>query len=286
MSLNPTPLFYWINERHRIWWNKDLMNGPKPWTADPILQRYRFCNVFRELDKVTQWVRDHIRKPYADSEHLWHMMFTARFINWPDTLAELIKLGVWYPNNEFDWRATVAALDTRGARGDQVWTNAYTVSTNGNAMPKPLYIVRGVLETAWQNRLALARAARQGLRVFCQEAQRIGGIGGFMAYEAACDLRWCPGWLDKAPDISTWANAGPGAKRGLNRLHGRPLDKSVREDQAVQEMKHLLDLAPLYLEKHMPELEMRDIEHSLCETDKYLRVKLGEGKPRSLYQGV
>jgi hypothetical protein len=28
---------------------------------------------------------------------------------------------------------------------------------------------------------------------------------------------------------------------------------------------------------------MRDIEHSLCETDKYLRVKNGEGRPRAKY---
>jgi hypothetical protein len=29
---------------------------------------------------------------------------------------------------------------------------------------------------------------------------------------------------------------------------------------------------------------MRDIEHSLCEFDKYERVRLGQGKPRSLYK--
>jgi len=28
---------------------------------------------------------------------------------------------------------------------------------------------------------------------------------------------------------------------------------------------------------------MRDIEHSLCEADKYERVRLGEGKMRSKY---
>jgi hypothetical protein len=31
------------------------------------------------------------------------------------------------------------------------------------------------------------------------------------------------------------------------------------------------------------DLEMRDIEHSLCEFDKYERVRLGQGKPRSKY---
>ncbi len=29
-----------------------------------------------------------------------------------------------------------------------------------------------------------------------------------------------------------------------------------------------------------PPLELREIEHSLCEFDKYERVRLGEGKPK------
>ncbi len=33
-----------------------------------------------------------------------------------------------------------------------------------------------------------------------------------------------------------------------------------------------------------PRLELRDIEHSLCEFDKYERVRLGEGRPRSMYK--
>ena len=49
-------------------------------------------------------------------------------------------------------------------------------------------------------------------------------------------------------------------------------------------MKDLLHASPAYVGVHVPDLEMRDIEHSLCEFDKYERVRLGEGKPRSLYK--
>ena len=40
------------------------------------------------------------------------------------------------------------------------------------------------------------------------------------------------------------------------------------------------------LKSHMPKLELRDVEHSLCEFDKYCRVKFGEGEPRSHYPGA
>ena len=82
----------------------------------------------------------------------------------------------------------------------------------------------------------------------------------------------------------TWANPGPGAKRGLNRIHLRELEQTVKKDQLNFEMKQLLDYSPDYLENHMQPLEMRDIEHCLCEFDKYERVRLGQGRPRAKYK--
>lgn len=105
-----------------------------------------------------------------------------------------------------------------------------------------------------------------------------------MAYEVVTDFRWTR-YLRGALDIMTWANAGPGALRGLNRLAGRRLTARVRDP--VGEMRALLAIANgpnSPLGEHVPRpLEMRDIEHSLCETDKHLRVQLGEGKPRGRF---
>lgn len=39
------------------------------------------------------------------------------------------------------------------------------------------------------------------------------------------------------------------------------------------------------LEFDAPDIELVDIPHNLCELDKYLRVRNGEGKPRSPYPG-
>lgn len=77
----------------------------------------------------------------------------------------------------------------------------------------------------------------------------------------------------------TWANPGPGAVRGLQRIYGRV---PIKELGALDFMRALLDIAPEYTK--LP-LEMRDIEHSLCEYDKKLRIKqaLREGR---LVQGM
>src|SRR5690606_38730868 len=88
------PLWAWVRKREAIRVRKEAGQEP-PYTDDPILRAFRFCNVRREDDRVTVWIRDHIRRPYADHPHLWFMLCIARQINWPETLAELITSAAW-----------------------------------------------------------------------------------------------------------------------------------------------------------------------------------------------
>ena len=61
--------WYMCNERHRIFLAKEA-GKPKPWTDDPIFQKYKFTNVFRELDRTTIFVRENIREPLFDDPEL------------------------------------------------------------------------------------------------------------------------------------------------------------------------------------------------------------------------
>lgn len=81
-----------------------------------------------------------------------------------------------------------------------------------------------------------------------------------------------------------WANPGPGAKRGLGRIFFNDKSATISKDRMLSLMQCLL-VASRFKLPHMPKFEMREIEHSLCETDKYLRAKTGEGKPKQLYRG-
>ena len=57
--------FYWIHERESIRINKEVLSQAPPWTGDEILQKYKFCQVFREDDRTTRWFREHIREPVS-----------------------------------------------------------------------------------------------------------------------------------------------------------------------------------------------------------------------------
>jgi len=92
-------------------------------------------------------------------------------------------------------------------------------------------------------------------------------------------------FLNSAKDIKTWANAGPGAMRGLNRIFGRDLDWKSSKHNWNEDMLGLFKCRNQYLPDDIAEaIEMREIEHSLCEFDKYERVRLGQGTPRGRYK--
>ena len=100
-----------------------------------------------------------------------------------------------------------------------------------------------------------------------------------MAYQAVVDVRFTK-LLDHAPDVATWCAAGPGTLRGLNRVYGRPVDRPLSQGQALREILAIYALAQ---DQCGVAMDLSDVPNVLCETDKYLRVKLGEGKPRALY---
>lgn len=279
------PLKYWIIERHRIYLRR-ARGLPWPWTEDKILRTFRFCNVFRELDTVTIWIREHIREPYADHPMLWFMMAAARTINWPPTLQELMedRSGAWPRTKNWTPDRMETILAARQRRGEKMHTGAYMVRSDPG-IPKSHYIAQRVLGRLWRRREEVAPVLLFGTSL--REATRALAMGygwaGFTSYEVVTDLRHCPGWLDEALDIHYWANLGPGARRGLNRLYGYPLKRQWSEANGVRAMETLQRRLNATLPTDIPRLEMRDVEHSLCETDKYLRVQNNEGRPRSLY---
>lgn len=312
------PLWDWVNERHAVYWRKtgtpaecvaagvphrDLSDGFL--TDDPVLRQYRFCNVFRELDRVTVWIRKNIREWYADHPHLWLMLAIARTINWPHTLEDLIHnsssgyndLACWPDHNQFVPEDLGRALDIRKAAGEKVYTGAYMIRAHRKGDPwglwtKQQYVARIVIGRLWEDRehweLLLNGDVPPGRRPTLEDVwmrfqhPRYIGWGPFMAYQVVVDMRHTR-YLRDAPDINTWAALGPGSRRGLNRLAGRPLGYNLSQEEGLEEMLSIWGEQDRYRAPWVPRIELSDIQNCLCETDKYLRVKQGEGRPRALY---
>lgn len=318
------PLVDFANERHAIYMRKAILEdakatGGKPrlsrlgalawgnrmWTLDhltddPILREFRFCNVFRELDRVTVWIRENIREPFADHEHLWFMLAIARFINWPPTLQRLIESpDGWPADGRFSPERMTMVLEDWKKSGQKVETGAYMIRAESDPKKewynwsKQRYVSEVVLGRPWRDRELVVKFLQpnpfklsDAWEAFSGKWELFGkdwvGWGPFMVGQVVADLRHTR-YLREAPDVGKWAPVGPGSARGLNRLAGRPLKQSVSQAQGLDEMLQLQELVNARTAEWVGPIELHDIQNCLCECDKYLRVKTGEGKPRAAY---
>jgi hypothetical protein len=258
---------------------------PWPWTKDTVLRDYRLENVYREQDLQTTWLREHWLQPYARHPNLWFAACLFRQVNWSPTLAEIGFPEVWEPER------VLKIMEARKARGEKVYTSAYMIPEHGEKS-KPRYTVNRVLDPLWQ---AVATGNcpiwETAPSVSLESAHRWlhqfygwGGESGFLTYEAITDLRHTR-YLCNAPDVYTWANPGPGAKRGICWLLGVAVKTRIPRFEQIRYMREAFD----YLNQNrdpriLPTLEMRDVEHSLCAYDKWCRAHdcLKAGKRVSL----
>ena len=268
---------YWIEERERIRYLKEDLKQDPPWTEDPILKEFKFCQVFREDDRTTRWFRTHMREPLRNSPEVFMATIAFRFFNLIETGRTLLD-----NNLHIDWDRPKAIEEIK--KNPKWITGAYIVKSP-NRMDK----VTGVTECVshlWDDRENIIKQLESFTTL--EEAWRFlmqyPYIGPFVSYEMVTDLRHTY-LLENATDICSWGNPGPGAMRGLNRLTGRPLEFCKRSWDWHSEMLDLYDWCSqkLDLSKLNYPFEMREVEGGLCEFDKYSRILKGQGRTRSVY---
>jgi hypothetical protein len=286
-QVDVAPFFTFARERYLVKLRKEA-GGPKPWTSDVILQEYRFCNVFREDDTVTKVVKKYIRDGYRNAPHLVYLVALARFLNRSETIKFICREGG--PNVlDPDGAASLETLLRRflKERGPPLTGAAYMIKT-----PTGLDKIGGIMKLLEPLRrdcttVQKIMASRRTLRDAHEMLMCYPFFGPFMSYEIVTDLRHTPVLFD-ATDKMTWCNLGPGAMRGYSRLlTGSPLKAKKHQQSSMIELcRELLNLSRTQLwQRDWPEWEMREVEHLLCEFDKYERARLGEGTPKQRYPG-
>lgn len=272
-------LWYWLNERHLIYLKKS--GGlPKPWTDDKILQQWKFCNVFRNLDKTSAWFINHSLEPNWDDSPgmIVFNCFAFRAFNWVPTY-EAISFDNWIPIwNTEDVKKILAR---RVAREEKLISSAYMIRGYKN-QPKHLSIPES-LERIWTDKDYLADIAKSSnslketMQVVLDESYW--GWGPFTAYQVILDLSYT--WILKnAVDLDTWCSFGPGAKHGLEAIF-----PGIKASEYLSHTRWLLEESPEFLGDHVPFLNLQDVEYALCEVAKYLRIR-GGGKMKERYSGA
>jgi len=256
-------LVYWINEREDIRQAKDI-GRDKPWSDDPIFQETYFCNVHREDDRTTKYIREYYSS-YVHADAFTANICLARLVNRVNSLVALRYM------NEFDedlFRNVNAGLSP-------FWGNAYVLTTHGRKMSKIDYaceIIQAAFDkTPWMKLDSTLENAHREIMV-------LEGFASFMAAQVVADLKNTTGHVLKiAPDWHSWSAPGPGSMRGLEWYFGYRVNKQTYHNAMMKVYHDIYD--------DVPKMCMQDLQNCMCEFDKYLRVKTGTGRSKRKYDG-
>lgn len=271
-------VFEFIHERWLVQ-QRRASGAPKPWTANKILQQYRFTCAYREDDKVTRWITENWRAPHADDPDAWFALTVARFFNLPQTL-QIIKYPVPFKPERL--RSALSKMEEEGLK---LFSAAYMVRSDPGR--KLDYVLDAALGPLWKDRAAIRPRKGDKLAQFYARLRPYYGLGGFMCGQIIADTKYLQP-LKKADDWWTWAVSGPGSRRGLNRIMGRPVEAPWQEEEWLAQAQLLqLRLNPLLRAAGMPRMHLQDVQGiGMCEMDKMERARLGEGRPKQLYPGT
>ena len=279
-------LLYFIWEREAIRLARE--NGYEaPWTADVVLDKYKFTNIHRSDDRVSKWIIENVIDLYEDRSDLWFTLLIVRLINWPPTLAALLENQV-IPCTpaEFNPELFEAVLEFLKETRGKVYSGAYmlypTKMDPGGNKSKAVakYIIGDVVLKADDIQKTLQDDVT--IERFVNVMSRCFGISTFIAGQVAADLTYSTKHLCFASDLFEYAPIGPGSSRGLNYLFNRAPNAGWTQEEFNLKLRQIFKLILDHLE--IDDMTLHDVQNCMCEYSKYCRTVLSEGKPKTQYK--
>lgn len=272
--------YYWhfVGERQRIF-EKRAAGEPGPWSDDPIFETYKFCNVFRAADRVSQYMIKDVCYGGATGEDLAFQITAfrtfSRIETWQQLTADLGHAPTIddLANGDFE-DALTAQKDAK----QKLYTGSFILCAN-NAFGRGIKHLNHVelfkamfLEGDLYDRTVKAGSLEEVYDVL--HAYPL--MGNFMSYQTATDLNYSE--LTDF-DENSFTKAGPGALRGIAKVFESTKGMTPEDvimwmvDNQEEEMAKLgIEFNGLYGRR----LQAIDAQNVFCETDKYCRQAVPE----------
>lgn len=282
----------WMEERMNIFW-KRLDGEDPPWSDDWILNTYKFTNVYRVLDRTTQYLLKNVQynQDWNEEDVIFRTLFFKMF-NMPSTWEAVLKRvgdeNMTYQNfvSEKIENELLFALDIIWGDGETIYSPAYMMTGSRSVFGHPekhrnhyeamqywfrkKYLVNEIMQYADKTNGEYLNGYNAIVKILQEQYY----VGPFLAMQFATDLNYSSIVNFSEND---YIIAGPGAVRGLYKLLpniSNKQDKSVLIE-AVREM---------LLEEHRNSETWRfaslpgrfpslmDVQNVCCEFDKYMRA--------------
>lgn len=302
-------------ERQEVWYKRNILKQAAPWTKDKILANYKFTNVYRELDRASQWLIKNVLTDTANQtmEDIIFKIIIFRFYNKPDTFTHpkyKVELQSWHTFNvERMWEESVLYRE----KVDNPWHTAYMFNMAFLPMPKDwkgrgLFKDEAYIKFIFPKVHAIIPELKKRIRsskdvesVLKYISDNIPAVSTFLTHEYFLDFTYVtrywrqPLWNFTEND---YTNVGPGASLGIRLLF--PSLQTIKDQKEA--MYWLRDIAEAELEKYGKfkyiswnkskkeyeitnkcNITLHQIEMFLCEFQKYWKMLIGEGKQRSKF---
>ncbi|KAI0947177.1 hypothetical protein AcV7_009670 [Taiwanofungus camphoratus] len=269
-------LFYFMAERHHIH-QRRIAGDPTPWTKDPILAAYPFTNVFRVYDRTTQYILRHvIWEGSQDFHESCFRVILFRLFNKIETwelLKSRFKNITW---KDFDVNRYENVLLSAGTA---VYGHAYIIpapklGAYANAS-NHLRLIDLMMQEDVPGQLKRFRHLKDAhgwLSLFP-------AMGDFTSLQLLLDLNMLPHFDF---DEDEWVALGPGSLECIRKIFGPGVRgnefealKYLHSTQHVHFARLGIapDRVPRLCDTRRGHVTMVDLEHSLCECEKYSRAR-------------
>lgn len=274
----PTPVFdtYWhfAAERQSIFLRR-VRGDSGPWTSDPVLSVYKFTNVYRATDRVSQYLIRNVvyRRRFELRDVVFRILLFKLFNKietWElleETVGDLLEAS--FHVKDLD-RVLVAALNG----GASIYSAAYIMPSGPAAVRRKrkhqmhLELIAELLRIGLPERLAAASTMAAAYDLL----RSLPGIGPFLAYQFVIDLNYSDHFKFSEMEFVV---PGPGARDGLKKCFaelGEYSEQDVIRWVAERQEKEFADRDLKFESLWGRPLQLIDCQNLFCEVDKYARV--------------
>lgn len=282
MKCSPVPrqgayelYWYFASERQRAF-ERRIAGWPFPWTDDPILQTYKFCNAYRAADRVSQYMISEVcyhGEPCAPEDRLFQIVAFRTFSKIETWRSVRAFLGRYPTLDDLGDGGFAKALDHAKKKNGGLYTGAFILcATDAYGQPRKhlnhVELFRHMfLHDALGKRLLEAKLLREVYELLHEYPL----MGDFMSYQTAIDLNYSD-LIDFSENEFT--QPGPGALRGIRKCFenlGGYTPTEVVMWMVEHQEREFARLGLSFNGLWGRPLHAIDCQGLFCESDKYCR---------------
>lgn len=275
---HPTEVFdtYWnfATERQSIFF-KRLSKEDMPWTADHILQNYKFTNAYRASDRVSQFLIRHViyDGPQEPDEIFFRIILFKTFNKietWQLLLSNLGSI-LW---QEYNFKVYDKILTEAQKVKRTIYSASYIMPSGAHSFGHQvkhrnhLQLIEKMMTENLPAKVCNAKSMQEVFDMLHQYPM----IGDFLAYQYTTDINYST--LTNFSEMS-FVIPGPGAKDGIRKCFsdfGGLTEVDLIKLMADRQNEEFLRLGLNFKNLWGRPLQLIDCQNLFCEVDKYARI--------------